>query len=387
MKTLYTFRDRYFETHSLDEAIKKAADVEKEMRDTLSKFDECKGYEIDGSRAKYYYLKGKALNVVDRFVPQAEELLSKAVKLEPKLIEAWNELGECYWKNDDIKQAKNCFVGALQHVRVSLLLPLPSESPRVGSILTRSCAPSFLFFQDRNKTSLRNLSMVLRQEQTTSAEQRLKNIQQGVEYAKEAVSLDTTDGLSWAILGNAYLSSFFTVAQNLTTLRLCMSAYAQAVSFIESMNRSYLPCISAVYSPSRMKVVIFAGERHRRTDKSRFVLQQGGGECVIDRHVVIINRRSSAGKLNNDSLNPQILFQALKYQEEYNLALRSFESAMMLDPLWETPRNKRDELLRYLKDVQNSVDNNGYVKPKRLHQLIRVCRDTRTSTFGCRLID
>lgn len=116
VKALYLFRDRYFETHSIDEAIKKSTDVEKEMKDTLSKFDECKGYEIDGSRAKYYYLKGKALNVVDRFIPQAEELLSKAVKLEPKLIEAWNELGECYWKNDDIKQAKNCFVGALQHV-------------------------------------------------------------------------------------------------------------------------------------------------------------------------------------------------------------------------------------------------------------------------------
>lgn len=86
------------------------------MKETISKFDECKGYEIDGSRAKYYYLKGKALNVVDRYIPQAEELLSKAVKLEPNLTEAWNELGECYWKNDDIQQAKNCFVGALSHV-------------------------------------------------------------------------------------------------------------------------------------------------------------------------------------------------------------------------------------------------------------------------------
>lgn len=45
---------------------------------------------------------------------------------------------------------------------------------------------------------------------------------------------------------------------------------------------------------------------------------------------------------------------------------------MSLDPLWETPRNKRDELLQYLKDIQNSINNNGYVKPKRLYQLIRV---------------
>ncbi|XP_029161351.1 tetratricopeptide repeat protein 5-like [Nylanderia fulva] len=276
VKALYLFRDRYFETHSINEAIKKNTDVEKEMKDTLSKFDECNGYEIDGSRAKYYYLKGRALNVVDRFIPQAEELLSKAVKLEPKLIEAWNELGECYWKNDDIKQAKNCFVGAVQH--------------------------------GRNKVSLRNLSMVLRQEQTSSIEQRTKNIQQGVEYAKEAVSLDTTDGVSWAILGNSYLSSFFTVTQNPNTLRLCMSAYMQAEKDIIA--------------------------------------------------------RSNPDLFYNKAI-------ALKYQEEYNLALQSFENAMTLDPLWETPRNKKDELLKYLKDIQNSINNNGHVKPKRLYQLIR----------------
>lgn len=63
---------------------------------------------------------------------------------------------------------------------------------------------------------------------------------------------------------------------------------------------------------------------------------------------------------------------ALKYQEEYSLALKSFEKAMQLDPVWETPRNKRDELLQYLKDVQSSVNNNGRVKPKRLYQMIRV---------------
>lgn len=66
--------------------------------------------------------------------------------------------------------------------------------------------------------------------------------------------------------------------------------------------------------------------------------------------------------------------QALKYQEEYSLALKSFERAILLDPVWETPHNKRDELLQYLKDVQNSVNNNGRVKPKRLYQMIRVSK-------------
>ncbi|KAF3429080.1 hypothetical protein E2986_12416 [Frieseomelitta varia] len=276
VNALYFFRDHYFENHSIEEAIKKNSDVEKEMKDTLNKFDECKGYEIDGSRAKYYYLKGKALNVTERFIPQAEELLTKAVKLEPNLVEAWNELGCCYWKNNDIQQAKNCFVGAVRH--------------------------------GGNKVSLRNLSMVLRQEPVLNAEQQIQNMQKGVQYAKEAVSLDTSDGISWAILGNAYLSSFFTIAQNPATLRLCMSAYAQA------------------------EKDIVAG--------------------------------STADLFHNKAVT-------LKYQEEYSLAMKSFERAILLDPLWEIPRIKRDELLRYLKDVQNSVNNNGKMKPKRLYQMIK----------------
>jgi hypothetical protein len=36
-------------------------------------------------------LRGRALNVLTIFDPLSEEALSKAVKLDPKLVEAWNE--------------------------------------------------------------------------------------------------------------------------------------------------------------------------------------------------------------------------------------------------------------------------------------------------------
>lgn len=88
----------------------------------------------------------------------------------------------------------------------------------------------YIFFQGINKVSLRNLSILVRQEQPSSIEQRRVNIQYGLKYAKEAVGLDTTDGISWTILGNAYLSHYFTVQQNPFTLNMCMSAYKQAVS-------------------------------------------------------------------------------------------------------------------------------------------------------------
>jgi hypothetical protein len=76
--------------------------------------------------------------------------------------------------------------------------------------------------------------MILRQEQVASAQQRLDNIKQGVAYAKEAVELDANDGISWAVLGNAYLSSFFTLSQDPRTLKFCMSAYQRAVSYLKN---------------------------------------------------------------------------------------------------------------------------------------------------------
>lgn len=66
-------------------------------------------------------LKGKALNVTPNYCPEAEEVLSKAVKLDPGLVEGWNQLGEVYWKKMDVASAKTCFLGALNHVRINLL--------------------------------------------------------------------------------------------------------------------------------------------------------------------------------------------------------------------------------------------------------------------------
>ena len=72
--------------------------------------------ESNAQKAHRTYLKGRALNVVADHSPEAEQLLSKAVKLEPNLVDAWIELGECYWKRGDVETAKTCFEGALSHV-------------------------------------------------------------------------------------------------------------------------------------------------------------------------------------------------------------------------------------------------------------------------------
>lgn len=64
------------------------------------------------------YLKGKALNVLPQYDQNAAQALSRAVKLNPKHVDAWNELGECYWKDNNLAEAKNCFNGAIPHVRI-----------------------------------------------------------------------------------------------------------------------------------------------------------------------------------------------------------------------------------------------------------------------------
>lgn len=114
---LYHFRDHYFENHSIEDAFRKTEEVRKKLTEVLKLFEENKDVE-PRERAQYFYLKGHALNIMPTFDPKAEEALSRAIKLDMKMCDAWNELGECYWKKEDIAEAKNCFLGALKQVRV-----------------------------------------------------------------------------------------------------------------------------------------------------------------------------------------------------------------------------------------------------------------------------
>lgn len=116
MEAVYSFRDRYFENHKIEDAINKNTETEKLLEDNLKIFNDHENFVKVCDRARYSFLKGKLLNVVPKYNKQAENLLSKAIKLDPKLVDAWNELGECYWKNDDLKKSVSCFEGALKEV-------------------------------------------------------------------------------------------------------------------------------------------------------------------------------------------------------------------------------------------------------------------------------
>ncbi|KAH9746520.1 hypothetical protein KPL70_004439 [Citrus sinensis] len=127
-------------------------------------------------RATYEYLKGKILDVVPEYRKDAEDHLSKAVKLNPSLADAWLCLGSCIWKKGDLPAAKNCFNLAL------------SKGP--------------------NKKILCQLSM-LERSMAQGSENQAEIVEESIQHAKEAITLDVKDGNSWYNLGNACLTSFF----------------------------------------------------------------------------------------------------------------------------------------------------------------------------------
>jgi hypothetical protein len=62
------------------------------------------GAEGLGSVAGFQLLRGQTLNVVPEYSSEAEEALSRAVKLDPTLVAGWDALGELFWKKADREQ-------------------------------------------------------------------------------------------------------------------------------------------------------------------------------------------------------------------------------------------------------------------------------------------
>lgn len=65
-------------------------------------------------KAELMFLRGKVLDFLPEYTKQAEDLLSKSLKLTPTKKEAWNALGHVYWKKNDISASKKCFEGSLE---------------------------------------------------------------------------------------------------------------------------------------------------------------------------------------------------------------------------------------------------------------------------------
>jgi len=65
-------------------------------------------------KAEMLFLRGKCMDFLPEYSKIAEENLSKSIKLMPTKNEAWDALGNVYWKKRDIEQSKKCFEGSLE---------------------------------------------------------------------------------------------------------------------------------------------------------------------------------------------------------------------------------------------------------------------------------
>ncbi|XP_075981931.1 tetratricopeptide repeat protein 5-like [Anticarsia gemmatalis] len=290
LQELYDFRDLFFENHPIEMATEKNKCVEEKKAVLIEKFE---AIDVDtqvpfAHRAKFLYLKGRCYNISPTYDARATQCLSKAVKLNPHLVDAWNELGECYWKNMNVKEAKASFEGALKH--------------------------------DRNRLSLRCLSIILRQE---SGDKKRADatpaILKSVELAKEAVGQDIKDGVSWSVLGNAYLCQFFIVAQDPSTLKLCMSAYKQAA-----------------LDP----------------------IAKGQPDLYYNEGI------------------------ALRYSEQYSQALEKFSHAHRLDPPWAAPIRERTRLANFMTSAHALVRTRGKLKAKKLANMVQSIDKKMLGCYG-----
>ena len=105
---LYKFRDHFFEENSLSEARGKAGQVGERKAALLEVFREEESKIAADERATFLYLRGRVQNISGEYSPDAEATLSKAVKLNPDLVDAWNELGECYMMKQ-VSSQKSCY--------------------------------------------------------------------------------------------------------------------------------------------------------------------------------------------------------------------------------------------------------------------------------------
>ncbi|XP_022980032.1 tetratricopeptide repeat protein 5-like [Cucurbita maxima] len=194
VEELYHIRDTFFPVNPDDKLskLRELSDLAVKILDSISPEQRKSPLQ----RAMYEYLRGKMLDVFPDYRKEAEDHLSKAVKLNPSLADAWLCLGNCIWKKGDLSSAKNCFTLAL------------SKCPE--------------------KKLLCQLSM-LERKMAQGTENEAKLVEESIQHAKEAVTLDVKDGNSWYNLGNACLTSFFvTGAWDHNKLLQSLKAYQNA---------------------------------------------------------------------------------------------------------------------------------------------------------------
>lgn len=235
--------------------------------------DECEKKD----RSRYFLYLGKSLNVQSEYDERGFQALSKAVKLNPSLLEGLNQLGESYWKKGQIDLAIECFENTLKQ-------------------------------EPKNVVALRSLSMLFRQRTGDDPKEKLDSIMKSHQKAKEALDADINDGMNWYILGNSLFYLYFlSPRQDETRFKQCKFAYMKAAN-----------------------------------DKKA-------------------------------SQQPDFLYNyahVLEYELNFKQALDCLDKASLYDPDWSDPRERRESIRDYIKNVSSMISNKASLKNRRVTKLI-----------------
>jgi hypothetical protein len=113
-----------------------------------------------------YFCKSFLLDRLPEYSKVAEDSATKSLKLNPFIADSYNCIAHIIWKKGDVNLALNYFTQALQ-------------------------------IDNKNKITLRNLSMIVRARKSDNINEKTKWSEESVQYAKLAVDLDIKDADSW----------------------------------------------------------------------------------------------------------------------------------------------------------------------------------------------
>lgn len=197
---LKKFHDTEYFTESSTQTLNlktRAIAVQNLAKPILARIEQQLKKQGDIRKSNLLLLKGQLLQLqFPEHSKEAQTALQTAVKLDPTYVDAWNELGEAYWRGGDSVQAKSCFEHALKHSN------------------------------DDNAAALCKLSMLLRQLFYDTDKERLEAYIKSLDLARKALKLDLNDGSSWYTLGNAQMALIF---YSMCEIKKPLAAYSKAV--------------------------------------------------------------------------------------------------------------------------------------------------------------
>lgn len=258
------------------------------------------------SKAYDLMLKGRSLNAGEKFNQEAFDLLSKSIKLDPNLTEAWVELTECYQRKPDVEGAIVCLENALKYCKQ----------------------------REPNKIILRKLSTCIRQKSCVSQEEKVATLLRSLDLAKQALETDLDDEENHYNLAKAYMCLFFvTECVDQQLINLSRAAFEKALRLSQ---RKQVVSLLARMKLESDQSTIEVGQSTIEVDQKQETkcVPSDQPYCVLNQTDFLFNYAS-----------------VLVYLQEFTEALEFLRLAIELDRDWDEPKKLEECLQDYLTQI------------------------------------